>query len=235
MRFDRASTATIVPTTASRPAVLKEVFRSLHQDSCPRDYNFHLHTTHSDGRLRPEEVMEQAIDIGLQGLAITDHHSVGGYRTAQRWLQNQGKSHPGSTLPRLWTGVEVNANLLDINVHILGYDFDPDRDCIQPYLQGDPVTGERYEAASVIDAIHQAGGLAVLAHPVRYRRSPVDLIRAAADLGIDGAEAYYAYNNPDPWVSSPRQTEQVRELNACYGLFSTCGTDTHGLNLLQRL
>lgn len=235
MRLERASTATIVPTTASRSSVLKEVFRSLHQDSCPRDYNFHLHTTHSDGRLRPEEVMEQAIDIGLQGLAITDHHSVGGYKIAQGWLHEKSQSNPGSPLPRLWTGVEVNANLLDTEVHILGYDFDPNQDCLQPYLQGAAVTGENYEVARVIDAIHHAGGLAVLAHPVRYRRSPVDLIRAAADLGIDGTEAYYAYNNPDPWVPSPRQTEQVRELNTCYGLFSTCGTDTHGLNLLQRL
>jgi predicted metal-dependent phosphoesterase TrpH len=235
MRFDRASTATIVPTTASRSSVLKEVFRSLHPDSCPRDYNFHMHTIHSDGRLRPEEVMEQAIEIGLKGLAITDHHSVGGYKIAQLWLHEKSRSNSGSPLPNIWTGVEVNANLLDTEVHILGYDFDPDRDSIQPYLQGTPVTGEGYKAASVIDAIHQAGGLAVLAHPVRYRRSPVELIRAAADLGIDGAEAYYAYNNPDPWTPNLRQMEQVRELNACYGLFSTCGTDTHGLNLRQRL
>jgi predicted metal-dependent phosphoesterase TrpH len=235
MQPNQTSLATVKPTPTSSSSVLKEVFRSLHPKSCPRDYNFHMHTTHSDGRLHPEEIVQQAIDIGLKGLAITDHHSVGGYRIAQRWLQTKGKSDPNSILPTLWVGVEVNAHLLDINVHILGYAFDPESDSIQSYLQGIPVTGERYEAASVIDAIHQAGGLAILAHPVRYRRSPVELIRAAADLGIDGSEAYYAYNNPDPWIPSPRQMEQVRELNACYGLLSTCGTDTHGLSLLQRL
>jgi predicted metal-dependent phosphoesterase TrpH len=235
MQLNRASIATVVPTPASNSSVLKEVFRSLHQESCPRDYNFHMHTIYSDGRLHPEDLMQQTIDIGLKGLAITDHHSVGGYRIAQRWLQNQGESNPSATLPKLWVGVEVNANLLDTDVHILGYAFDPEIECIQPYLEGHTVTGKRYKAANAIDAIHQAGGIAVLAHPARYRRSPVELIRAAADLGIDGAEAYYAYNNPDPWTPSPRQMEQVQELNACYGLLSTCGTDTHGLNLLQRL
>lgn len=235
MQRNRASTATLAPTLSSRPSMLKDVFQALHPKSCPRDYNFHMHTTYSDGRLHPQALIEQAIDIGLKGLAITDHHSVGGYQTARRCLQNRGTSGDQSSLPTLWSGVEVNANLLDTEVHILGYDFDPDVECIQPYLQGRAVTGEHYQAANTINAIHQAGGIAVLAHPARYRRSPVELIRAAADLGIDGAEAYYAYNNPDPWTPSPRQTEQVRELNACYGLLSTCGTDTHGLSILQRL
>lgn len=235
MQRNRASTATFAPTNHSRPSMLKDVFQALHPQSCPREYNFHMHTIYSDGRLHPEASIEQAIDIGLKGLAITDHHSVGGYRTARRYLQNLSKSGNRSSLPTLWSGVEVNANLLDTEVHILGYDFDPDLECIQPYLQGRAVTGEHYQAARAIDAIHQAGGIAVLAHPARYRRSPVELIRAAADLGIDGAEAYYAYNNPDPWTPSPRQTEQVRELNACYGLLSTCGTDTHGLSIVQRL
>jgi predicted metal-dependent phosphoesterase TrpH len=74
-----------------------------------------------------------------------------------------------------------------------------------------------------------------LAHPYRYRRPPEELIPAAADLGIDGIETYYAYNNPDPWKPSPVQTQQVKHLSEACGLLLTCGTDTHGLNLLQRL
>jgi len=46
-----------------------------------------------DGRFRPEELMQQ-IAIGLKGLAITDHHTVGGYQIAQRWLENWKLSNP---------------------------------------------------------------------------------------------------------------------------------------------
>jgi hypothetical protein len=138
-------------------------------------------------------------------------------------------------VPRLWTGVEVNANLLSDEVHILAYAFNPSHAAMQPYLQGKTTFGQDYQAAQAIDAIHRAGGLAVLAHPARYRRSHHDLISAAAELGIDGVETYYAYSNPSPWKPSPRQTQEVRQLGSRYNLLHTCGTDTHGLNLLQRL
>jgi len=48
-------------------------------------------------------------------------------------------------------------------------------------------------------------------------------------------ETYYAYDNPQPWRTSPKQTQRVQDLSAAYNLFNTCGTDTHGRNLLQRL
>ncbi|NEO24625.1 MAG: PHP domain-containing protein, partial [Moorea sp. SIO4A5] len=96
-------------------------------------------------------------------------------------------------------------------------------------------TGNDAEAGAVIDAIHQAGGLAVLAHPARYRKSADELITAIANLGIDGVETYYAYTNPEPWKPSPKQTKLVLQLSATYNLFNTCGTDTHGLSLLKRI
>jgi predicted metal-dependent phosphoesterase TrpH len=125
--------------------------------------------------------------------------------------------------------------LLDTEVHILGYGFDPNSSSLEPYLQGKSPQGESAQAFRAIDGIHQAGGLAVLAHPARYHRSATDLIPAAVNLGIDGVETYYAYNNPSPWQPSPKQTTQVQQLAQTYGLLHTCGTDTHGTNLLQRL
>ena len=224
------------PTSAS-PQQLTQVFQNINAESCPRSFNFHMHTVHSDGRLQPEDLIEQAIAIGLTGLAITDHHTLGGYQIAQNWLENWRLSNPpGTPAPQLWSGVEINANLLGIEVHILGYAFDPAHPCLVPYLQKQAVdSGEDYQAAKVIVAIHQAGGLAVLAHPARYKRSPFELIPAAAQAGIDGVEAFYAYNNPNPWQPSFKETQQVQKLAKVYGLLNTCGTDTHGLNLLQRL
>ncbi|BAZ28004.1 phosphotransferase domain-containing protein [Cylindrospermum sp. NIES-4074] len=221
--------------TAASTELLKQVFHSIDAQSCPRLYNFHMHTVHSDGRLQPSGLMEQAIAIGLQGLAITDHHCIDGYQAAQAWLQDWKWNNPDVSTPHLWTGTEINANLLNIEVHILAYAFEPEHSHIKPYLQRKAVIGQEYEAVNVIAAIHQAGGLAVLAHPARYKRSLFDLIPAAAEYGIDGVEAFYAYNNPNPWKPSAVESQQVQQLADKYHLFNTCGTDTHGLNLLQRL
>lgn len=234
MAVDLAQASDSKPT-AQDSVALKQVFQTIHAKSCPHTFNFHMHTVCSDGQLQPEELIEQAIVIGLQGLAITDHHTTDGYLRAQRWLWNWQRQHPDQPIPQLWTGTEISANLLDNEVHILAYAFDPQDEGLAPYLQKRSATDEAYEAKRVISAIHQAGGLAVLAHPVRYRRSPEDLIPVAADLGIDGLETFYAYTNPHPWQPSPEQTQQVSALGRGFNLLNTCGTDTHGRNLLQRL
>lgn len=230
-----------IPTTQDTH-VLRQVLASLSATSCPRQYNFHMHTTCSDGRLNPEQLMEQAVDIGLRGLAITDHHSTKGFHRAQRWLETHGEAYAQErrpsgdvSLPHLWTGIEISAGLMDDEVHILCYGFNPHATELKPYVQSTTPTGQHYSAASVIEAAHAAGAVTVLAHPARYRRSPDELIARAVELGIDGVEAYYAYNNPDPWTPSPKQTADVKTLSDRYGLLNTCGTDTHGLSLLKRL
>lgn len=229
-----AQSQSVTPTTS----VLKAIFKALDAESCPRRYNFHLHTTYSDGQLTPEQVMEQAVTLGLRGLAITDHHSASGYQVAQHWLEDWKLQHPDQEdqVPQLWTGVEINAGLLDVEVHILGYGFDPSHPRIQPYLQRQILRGsDHYQAKQVIRAIQGAGGLAVLAHPARYRRPASLLIPAAAAFGVDGVETYYAYTNPKPWQPSLQQTAEVKQLAQQYYLLSTCGTDTHGLSILERL
>ncbi len=211
---------------------LRQVFQNIDAQSCPLSFNFHMHSVYSDGKLQPSVLVEQALAIGLKGFAITDHHSINGYKAARAYLENYQNC---GDLPILWTGVEINANLLGVEVHILGYAFELEHPRMQPYLQRIITSGEDYQATNVIAAIHAAGGLAVLAHPARYKRSLFDLIPAAAGMGIDGVEAFYAYNNPHPWKPSPRETPQVEHLAAEYGLLTTCGTDTHGLSLLQRI
>ncbi|OKH31296.1 phosphatase [[Phormidium ambiguum] IAM M-71] len=214
---------------------LKEVFQSINAESCPLQFNFHLHTKCSDGKLAPWYLVEQAIAIGLKGFAITDHHSVNGFYQALSWLEEWKHSHPEESVPRLWTGVEITAKLLGTEVHILGYAFNPRHPSMLTYLLGISPIDEEAKAANVITAIHQAGGLAVLAHPARYRKTATALIPEAVSLGIDGVETYYAYDNPNPWRTSPEKTKQVKQLSTKYNLLNTCGTDTHGQNLLLRL
>lgn len=228
-------TADRIDLTAAA-AQVQTVLQGIEADSCPRLYNFHLHTTCSDGKLQPREVMEQAIAIGLRGLAITDHHGVRGYEAACAWLEDyQWRSGGRSPLPKLWVGTEINADLQGTEVHILAYGFQTSHVAMRPYLVGRPPQGDAHLAPNVIAAIQQAGGLAILAHPARYRRSPQELILAAYRYGIDGVETYYAYGNPNPWQATPEPTQAIASLAAELNLLSSCGTDTHGRSLLSRL
>lgn len=215
---------------------LRDVLLTVEAETCPSHYNFHMHTLHSDGKLAPAEVMTQAMAAGLKGLAITDHHTVEGYWAAQNWLQDLSwRKGNRVKLPKLWTGIEVNASLCDVDVHILGYGFHPDAPGLRPYLQARPAKGAAYGAETIINALRTAGGLVFLAHPARYRKSPEVLIEQAAQYGIDGVETYYAYDNPSPWRPTPKQMGQVKALAEQFGLLSSCGTDTHGKSLMRRI
>lgn len=243
---DRASTHQVAHRTATQDSLLlREVLQSINARSCPKNYNFHMHTNCSDGKLAPAELMVQAVEIGLRGMAITDHHNIKGYRRACQWMEDWRWHNPSSwsrkrspsakVLPKLWAGIEITSFLADTDVHILGYAFRPTAREMVPYIQGGAPKGEDRQANRVIRAIQAAGGIAVLAHPVRYRTDEITLIRAAAQLGIDGVETYYAYDNPETWRPSPGKTERVQTLASEHNLLSSCGTDTHGKVLTRRL
>jgi predicted metal-dependent phosphoesterase TrpH len=231
MIMNYSSTVLQAPPTLT----LKEVWAKTQEHSCPYYYNFHLHTRCSDGQLTPEALMQQAYDLGLAEMAITDHHHIQGYDQAQQWLHQAKQENPERSCPRLWIGVEVTSNLQGSDVHLLAYDFNPQEPELQVYFTGESPQGEHKEAQIVIQRFQQAGGLVILAHPARYRRPAQDLIPLAVQCGIDGVEAYYAYNNPKPWQPSLKETQQVIAIAQQYDLLLTCGTDTHGLNILHRL
>ena len=215
---------------------LARIWETLTENSCPSNYNFHLHTNCSDGQLSPESLIEQAISLGLQGLAITDHHCIDGFYCAQQHLADKKFNSKSSRITlHLWTGIEITSLLNGTSVHILGYGFNPEADTLQQYLTGESPTGKSAQAKNVIQAIHEADGLVVLAHPSRYRRSARELILEAYHLGIDGIETYYAYGNPKPWQPSEQQTLTAKQMARQYNLYTTCGTDTHGSSILIRV
>ena len=223
--------SSMLSSAAQDSLSLQRVWETIDVNSCPHHYNFHMHTVASDGKLTPSELIQQALDIKLKGFAITDHHSVEGYKEAQVYLNSLEQNDRFT----LWTGMEVTSLLLGVDVHILGYAFDPEHPVLQPYLQGHAPNREAAQAGKVIDSIHQAGGLAVLAHPHRYRRSAKELVPLAARAGVDGIEVYYSYGSSNPWKPTPKKTEKAYQLAERYNLYMTCGTDTHGDNLLSRV
>jgi 3',5'-nucleoside bisphosphate phosphatase len=80
-------------------------------------FDLHLHTTESDGRLTPAELVKLARSRGLSVIAVTDHDSVGGIDDA---LREAGNGPPITVVP----GVEINTDLSTGELHVLGYFLD---------------------------------------------------------------------------------------------------------------
>jgi predicted metal-dependent phosphoesterase TrpH len=215
---------------ADHPLAL--VLEEVDSSSCPNRLNFHCHTLCSDGSLAPELLAEQAIELGLEHFAVTDHHST---QACLPILSHLGRlQQEGQRVPTLWSGVEISCLLEGCLVHVLGLGFELDHPDLAPYLEGQAVVGPALQAGAVRQAIQAAGGLALLAHPARYRLPHQPLILAAAALGFDGAEAYYDYEQKSSWQASPRICEAIAAQVSSLGLLSSCGTDTHGLQLRGR-
>jgi predicted metal-dependent phosphoesterase TrpH len=218
------------PEARSHP--LATVLAGVTAHSCPGRLNFHCHSTASDGSLTPEALAEQALSLGLEHLAVTDHHSLAAYAPIHRQLDAAARR--GQPTPCLWRGVEISALLEGCLVHVLALGFGEQHPSLEPYLQGHSQVGPALRAEAVVAAIRAAGGLALLAHPARYRLPHQRLIAAAADLGFDGAEAWYDYAMHDRWQPSPLVCEAIATDLADRGLLMSCGTDTHGLALHGR-
>jgi predicted metal-dependent phosphoesterase TrpH len=79
--------------------------------------DLHTHSTYSDGRLTPTELIERAVSRGLEVLALTDHDCTDGIAEALEAAQNH---------PRLLfiPGVEMSTDLPQEEVHVLGYFLD---------------------------------------------------------------------------------------------------------------
>ncbi|MHB1340176.1 MAG: PHP domain-containing protein [Coriobacteriia bacterium] len=86
-----------------------------------------------------------------------------------------------------------------------------------PYFVAKPVPGP----GAVIETIHAAGGVAVLAHPAISGIE--DLIPAFAEAGLDGVEAYHSQHDV------PARSRLVH-ISTQLGLVVTGGSDFHGLS-----
>jgi predicted metal-dependent phosphoesterase TrpH len=79
--------------------------------------DLHLHTTASDGRLSPQEIVARAANTGLEIIAITDHDILDGILPAL----TAAKKFPQLTVI---PGVEISTDFELGDVHILGYFID---------------------------------------------------------------------------------------------------------------
>jgi len=87
------------------------------------------------------------------------------------------------------------------------------------------VEKEKLSARQAIEAIHAAGGVAILAHPPQLNYGNLAqlerLVRSYVHHGLDGMEVYHSDN-------TPAQTRQYLDLVKRLGLLISGGSDFHG-------
>ena len=94
----------------------------------PVEVDLHLHTTESDGRLTPAELVKLVAERGLKVVAITDHDITDALEPA--W--ETAKSYPQLTII---PGIELSTDIPGSEIHILGYYIDYKNKDLQAKLQ----------------------------------------------------------------------------------------------------
>jgi predicted metal-dependent phosphoesterase TrpH len=172
--------------------------------------DLHMHTTASDGLATVQDLLDHVAQRGhLDVIAITDHDIL----EASLLAYEQRDRYPFDIIP----GVEVSS----LDGHVLGLWV------TQPIPMG-------LSLAETTAAIHDQGGVSILAHPFhvqlsdvyrnvwRYLWRPAYLIES----GIDGLEVYNAGG------LIPGCNTWARRVAHKLGLAATAGSDAHNLGAI---
>lgn len=89
-------------------------------------YDIHTHSVYSDGTTQVNEIARLAAMSGLPGFALTDHDTVAGWEQARKAAAQYGLDF----LP----GVELDTKFGQVDMHLLGYGFDPEQGGMQTKL-----------------------------------------------------------------------------------------------------
>ena len=88
--------------------------------------DLHLHTTASDGRLSPSELVDEAVRAGLAVIAVTDHDTIAAVDEVQHLARARGIE--------AIAGIEVTAVENQRDIHVLGYFLNPRDDVFAQML-----------------------------------------------------------------------------------------------------
>jgi predicted metal-dependent phosphoesterase TrpH len=117
--------------------------------------DLHSHTTISDGRLRPTELIQLAHSRGVRQLAVTDHDNVDGLDEAQAEADRLGLE--------LIPGIELSTDHGSQGVHVLGYFIRHQDPALQARLL--PMRDDRLSRA-----LAMVQRLAAIGYPVEWER-----------------------------------------------------------------
>ncbi len=200
----------------------KEIIKNFTKD----DYisgrvNLHIHTNFSDGKATFEGIISQAKSKGLKNIAICDHNTIEGHRNYKDDI--------------LIPAVEFDVWYKYIFLHLIAYGIDIENEEMKKFYSRDKRGTEwdivrffaKRDIKELIDTIHKAGGIAVLAHPACCWALCADkFVRDLKFIGLDGIEVFYPYPRWRKYIKFA-PIEKFEPLAEKYNLIKTGGTDLH--------
>ena len=182
----------------------------LSTDLSPNEFlfDFHVHTSTSDGSLSPRDRVDWYIDQGINGAAFSDHHHPYGSQIAQEYVDRKNLDFT------ILLSQEFTDDAEDIHLNIYGIDI--------PLTPANYTTGSyspnTMTCEEAIGWVKDQGGYVTVnhysgegAHPFTYEQ--------LRDWGVDGFEII---NGDD--LRSP----EIREFCLANNLICMAGTDEHG-------
>ncbi|MDP8175224.1 RNase RNM [Phocoenobacter skyensis] len=111
-------------------------------------YDLHSHSTASDGLLTPTELVNRAVEKGIDVLALTDHDTIAGLVEARQATQ---------TLPiQLISGVEISVVWQNKNIHLSALNFDENNQKLVNLLQNQTALREQ-RAIQIAEKLAKVG------------------------------------------------------------------------------
>jgi hypothetical protein len=115
--------------TKAHPSFMINSRFALHSLSViPVNFDFHCHSSVSDGLLSPNEVARRAAANGVDLWALTDHDDLGGLGEARAVAEEAGM--------RFVNGVEISIEWNGVPIHVVGLGFDAEHPALVGGLDG---------------------------------------------------------------------------------------------------
>ncbi len=132
-------------------------------------WDFHCHSTASDGTLPAEAVVRRAAANGVTALALTDHDDLDGLPAARQTADELGMDFVN--------GVEISIEWQHASIHVVGLGFDALAPALVAGLQA--IRDGRIERARKMgDALARCGIGGAFAGAMRYAGNPSLISRA---------------------------------------------------------
>jgi predicted metal-dependent phosphoesterase TrpH len=177
-------------------------------------FDFHTHSTASDGSLPPARVVAEAAAAGVTAFALTDHDTVGGIAEAQA----EGRRLGIEVIP----GIELSVSERDgaRSLHVLGLWLDPDEPRLRARL-AEAGEARARRAERIVAALQEVGIGLELAHVQRLAGAGAvgrpHVARALVEIGacrdVDEAFARWLRRGKPAYV--PNAAFGAREAIEC--------------------
>lgn len=202
-----------------------EIINNFKEEDFFDKVNLHIHSTHSDGEGDFEDMVTQAKEYGYKKIAICDHNTVEGHKNFSDEI--------------LISAVEFDCWCGYVFLHLIAYGIDVHNEELNKFMAKSKKGTEldiirifaKRDVKKLIKAIHNAGGIAVLAHPACcWALNLEKFVKKLISYGLDGIETYYPYQRHRGIIKF-YSSEKVNAIADKFNLIKTGGTDCHKKNL----